>query len=169
MNKAIILMGVSGSGKTTVGKLLARRTGLPFFEGDSYHPQTNVKKMSAGIPLDDEDRRPWLVTLHELIRTNLEQGHSLVLASSALKKKYRTILRGDLGKKVIFVYLKGDYATIHQRMKERPEHFMNADMLLSQFAALEEPESGEALVISIDQPIPAIVEKITGVLDLTEP
>jgi len=168
MSKAIILMGVSGSGRITIGKHLSRHTGLPFFEGDSFHPRDNVEKMSSGIPLDDEDRRPWLDTLHKLIKNHLKRGHSLILASSALKKKHRAILRGDPGKKVFFVYLKGDYATIRQRMTERQGHYMNADMLHSQFATLEEPISGEALVININQPIPTIVEKITGELHLTE-
>lgn len=168
MGKAIILMGVSGSGKTTIGKHLSRRTGLPFFEGDNFHSQDNVEKMSSGIPLDDEDRIPWLTTLHKLIRTHLKYDRSLILSSSALKIKYRNILRGDLGNQVTFVYLKGNYTLIQQRMKERQDHYMGSGMLRSQFAALEEPQKEEALVININQPIPAIVEKIVNKLDLSQ-
>lgn len=164
MNKAIILMGVSGSGKTAIGKRLSRRTGLPFFEGDNYHPQANVEKMSSGTPLNDEDRWPWLESLHKLIKEHLEQGRSLILASSALKAKYRDTLRGDLGKQVVFVYLKGNFELIYERLESREGHFMQADMLRSQFEILEEPEG--AVVISVDQPIPSIVEEIVDKLDL---
>jgi len=166
MTQAIILMGVSGSGKTTIGKRLSRRTGLPFFEGDNYHPRANVEKMSSGRPLDDADRRPWLVALHQLIQTNLERKRSLILASSALKEKYRDTLRGDLGEQVVFVYLKGDFDLIYRRMKDRKDHFMGKEMLRSQFQALEEPEDG--LTVSVDQPIPAIVGEIIQRLALTQ-
>lgn len=164
MNTAIVLMGVSGSGKTTIGSRLSQQTGLPFFEGDEYHPQANIDKMSRGQPLNDQDRRSWLQSLHELIRSNLEDDQSLILACSALKEKYRETLRGDLGDRLVFVHLKGRPGLIHQRMQNRQDHYMKAEMLHSQFAALEEPE--DVLTVEVSQPIPSIVDEIIDQLDL---
>lgn len=135
----VILMGVSGSGKTTIGKRLAQSLGWVFFEGDDFHPRTNITKMSKGIPLSDEDRQPWLNTLRELIEQFMHKKESMVLACSALKAAYREFLE-QKDEEVFFVYLKGDYELIRKRLEERPNHYMKAGLLWSQFEALEEPE-----------------------------
>jgi gluconokinase len=158
---AVVLMGVAGCGKTSLGRRLSARLGWPFFDGDDYHPDENIAKMAQGIPLNDSDRFVWLSHLNDLIEEQLQVGHSLLLACSALKKGYRDqFLEGNPG--TIFVYLKGDYELIFQRLQERESHYMKAEMLQSQFAALEEPE--EAFVVDIDQDLDAIVDEIEGVL-----
>ena len=166
MNEAqvLIIMGVSGSGKSVVGKALAEKLGWTFFDGDDYHPKLNVEKMSKGIPLNDDDRRPWLLTLHGLIQKELESNQSAILASSALKQSYRDLLKGKL-ENVTFVYLKGSFDLILSRMKARTDHFMKAGMLKSQFATLEEP--ADALTVSIDASVPAIVQEIIDKLNLS--
>jgi len=151
----IIIMGVSGCGKSTIGKMLAGRLDWPFYDGDDYHPPANVAKMSAGIPLNDADREGWLTALGDLIERQSAAGANGVLACSALKESYRTLLRRG---PVRFVYLKGDYKTILQRMEKRGGHFMKPAMLQSQFATLEEPSG--ALSVEIDQPPQEIIEKI---------
>lgn len=155
--RAVIVMGVSGSGKTTTGRALAAALGWPFYDADDYHPADNVAKMAAGRPLTDADRSPWLEALHRLIAGRPAENQSLVLACSALKKAYRDQLRaGNEG--VVFVYLHGDYELIAGRMQAREAHFMPADLLRSQFAALEEPE--HALVVAADRPVAEIVQTI---------
>ena len=152
-------MGVSGSGKTTVGRELAGELGWKFYDGDDFHPRSNVEKMSRGLPLDDEDRAPWLECLRELIKSCLARGESAVLACSALKKKYRSYLlidEGDEGVKL--VYLKGDRELIRERLGERSGHFMKPEMLDSQFDALEEPE--RALTVDISAPPDEIARTI---------
>lgn len=144
----IIFMGVAGCGKTTLGKITAEALGVPFYEGDEFHPQENVEKMSQGIPLTDEDRSGWLETLAELIRTHLEQGDSGILTCSALKEKYRQRLRVDKDL-VHFIFLKGSYEVIQDRMSGRTGHYMPVELLKSQFDALEEPE--DAFVVDIEQ------------------
>jgi gluconokinase len=146
----LIVMGVSGCGKTTVGSLVAERLGWSFVEGDSYHPARNVEKMSAGIPLTDEDRAGWLSALTSVIEGLTASGESAVVSCSALKEIYRERLR--VSPEVRFVYLRGDFATIERRMKERVGHFMKAGLLESQFATLEEPV--DALVVDVG-PTPA--------------
>lgn len=153
----VIVMGVSGCGKSTVGKLLAKKMDCPFYDGDDFHPAANIAKMSQGIPLNDEDRAGWLAALAELIRATLEKGESGVLACSALKQKYRDQLRVD-EKQVKFVYLKGSYELIKARMEARPGHYMKPGMLDSQFAALEEP--ADAITVSIVEPPKKIVEQV---------
>lgn len=153
----IILMGVSGSGKTTLGKRLAARLGWPFYDGDDYHPPENVAKMAAGIPLTDEDRVSWLETLAELISQSLARGENGVLACSALKGKYREILRGG-SENVEFVFLRGSYDLVLERLKGRTGHFMKADLLSSQFAALEEP--ADALRLEINRSEDELVNEI---------
>ena len=133
-------MGVTGSGKTTIGRQLAQELGWQFYDADDYHPRANVEKMSRGVPLDDDDRAPWLELLRDLIRTCLERGDSAVLACSALKADYRTQLLSD--ERVKLVYLKGDFALIQERLAGRRGHFMKSDLLASQFTALEEPQQG---------------------------
>jgi gluconokinase len=133
----IVLMGVTGSGKTTVGRLLAEELGWRFDDADDFHPRANVEKMSRGVPLDDEDRRPWLEALRELVRQRLAEGVGAVLACSALKESYRACLLLD--ERVRLVYLKGDERLIRARLAGRRGHFMNPALLDSQFDALEEP------------------------------
>lgn len=144
----VILMGVAGSGKTTVGQILAQELGCPFFDGDDFHPPANIAKMAAGIPLDDDDRAGWLAALAALMRNGLDQDQCGVIACSALKETYRQVLQSAVIEpdQVRFVYLKGDYTTILARMQSRAGHYMKAAMLQSQFDALEEP----AGVITVD-------------------
>ncbi len=155
----IILMGVSGSGKTTVGELLAEDLGWVFYDADDFHPQSNIDKMSHGIPLTDADRSAWLAILHKMIASLLEKGQSAVLACSALKRSYREELGADRPN-VKLVFLKGSFELIKQRMMLRKEHFMKVGMLPSQFEDLEEPTPEEALIVSIDQTPEAIVKDI---------
>jgi carbohydrate kinase (thermoresistant glucokinase family) len=157
MNMFIIFMGVSGCGKTTIGKMTAEILGVPYYEGDEYHPQENVDKMSSGIPLDDDDREGWLQRLSDLIQEKLAEGESGVLSCSALKKKYRDRLSVD-PERVHFVYLKGDYQLIQERMQVRKNHYMPPELLKSQFETLEEPEN--ILTLHIDQPPQTIVEQV---------
>jgi gluconokinase len=146
MSLAVIIMGVSGSGKTTVGQELAQRLGWAFYDADNFHPKENVAKMSSGTPLNDKDREPWLEALNKLIAENLEQNQSLVLACSALKEKYRQHLARGHENETKFVYLEGDFETIYTRMQAR-KHFMKPAMLQSQFDTLEEPAN--AIVVDI--------------------
>lgn len=155
-------MGVSGSGKSTVGKLLSDRTGWTFYDADNFHPAENIDKMSRGISLNDEDRKPWLLKLKSLIDNIISQDRSAVLACSALKSSYREILQGDRSK-VVLIYLQGNYEQILARMKQRQGHFMSAEMLRSQFKILEEPQAD--LVVNVALSPEAIVEKIVKYLD----
>jgi gluconokinase len=157
----IILMGVSGSGKTTIGRLLAQGLSWPFSDGDDFHPQANIDKMKTGIPLTDDDRDVWLATLRQHIDTLVHGHRSAVLACSALKQKYRDRLGGDQPE-VRFVYLKGDYELIRRRLLARRGHFMPAGLLKSQFQTLEEP--ADAPAIDIAQTPEAAVEQIRRVL-----
>lgn len=165
MNKAIVVMGVSGSGKTSVGQTLASSLGWPFFDGDDFHPSANIEKMANGIPLTDQDRFPWLQDLQQLVHRHLEQDQSLVLACSALKARYRAILREN-NTSLRFVYLRGSFETIAERMQHRDDHYMKVGMLQSQFASLEEPD--DALCVSIEPPVEMIVREIIQSLGLSE-
>jgi len=153
----VIVMGVSGSGKSTIGELLAQRLGWQFYDGDLYHSEANVAKMSQGIPLTDEDRAVWLDTLAGLARASLAEGRSAVIVSSALKEVYRQHLTVDPAQ-TKFVYLKGSYDLIMARMLARPHHFMKPGMLDSQFATLEEPH--DALTVDITPPPAQVVDEI---------
>jgi len=144
---ALVIMGVSGSGKSTIGKLLADKTGFLFIDADAHHPPSNIEKMKQGIPLNDADRAPWLQSLHLLTRQHLEKGESCILACSALKDSYRRILDHDLEHHFRFIHLDGDLPTIRARMQSRTSHFMPPDLLASQFITLEKPI--EASVYSI--------------------
>jgi gluconokinase len=135
----IILMGVTASGKTTVGRLLAAASGYQFYDADDFHPSANIDKMRQGIPLDDADRRPWLETLRDLVRRCLAEQCNVVLACSALKEDYRRYLLIDPG--VRLVYLKADEELIRQRLQRRQGHFMSPALLQSQFTTLEEPRN----------------------------
>lgn len=157
----IILMGVSGSGKTTIGRLLAQDLGWPFYDGDDFHPQANIDKMRQGIPLTDDDRDAWLTTLRHQIDTFVDTCQSTVLACSALKQTYRDRLNRS---EVRFIYLKGDPALIRQRLLARQGHFMPADLLASQFATLEEPQGVPA--IDIAQTPETVVDLIKRALNV---
>lgn len=133
-----IIMGVSGCGKTTIGKILADKLHLPFYDADDYHPSENVKKMKSGLSLNDSDRRPWLEILSSQIQKWNASGGA-VLACSALKKSYREILLSGNSSNVLFIYLKGDKKLILKRMMKRKDHYMPPSLLDSQFKALEEP------------------------------
>ncbi len=156
---AVVVMGVSGSGKTTIGKRLASRLGFAFADGDAYHPQANIDKMAAGVPLTDEDRRPWLERLRALIEEHASEGRSLVLACSALKADYRRVFtEAEPAARVHFVYLRGDFETLVERMRRRRGHYMKASMLESQFRDLEEPE--DAVTVDVGRrSVPASVRQ----------
>jgi gluconokinase len=140
----VIVFGVSGAGKTTIGKLLAQELGWRFYEADDFHSQTNINKMRSGIPLTNDDRSPWLESLRQLIKRSLEAGENAVLACSALKRAYRQRLR--VSDEVKFVFLRGDYALIEKQLRLRRGHFMNPALLRSQLAGLEEPNPDEGVV-----------------------
>ena len=161
----VIVFGVSGAGKTTVGKLLARKLSWHFLEADDFHPAANVEKMHRGHPLTDEDRWPWLECLREQIERSRAAGENAVLACSALKRKYRDCLR--VNSDVKFVFLRGDYALIAEQLRHRRGHFMNPDLLRSQFADLEEPEPDEgAITIELGRAPEELVEEIKTKLHL---
>jgi gluconokinase len=142
----IILMGVSGSGKTTIGRLLARDLDWDFYDADDYHPPDNIAKMASGIPLTDEDRQPWLQSIQDLIIDLIQQNKHAIIACSALKEIYRNKLH--VKHIVQFVYLLGSFELIKERLTSRQRHFMTTDLLASQFAALEEPQDVLAIDIS---------------------
>lgn len=157
---AIVVMGVSGSGKSTVGAALAERIGFAFEDGDAYHPESNVAKMHAGIPLTDDDRWPWLRAIAAAIDRKAEAQTPVIIACSALKRSYRDILvhgRDD----VRIVYLKGTQDLIAQRLSHRDHHFMPASLLDSQFATLEEPAPDKGVItVLIDGTVDEIVADI---------
>ncbi len=156
MNKKYVVMGVSGCGKSSIGDSLAKSLNIPFFDGDDYHPAENVEKMRNGIPLTDEDRKEWLLTLNALI----QEQDNLVLACSALKPEYREALKVGCND-LTFCYLKGDFDTIWSRLKAREDHyFQGSAMLESQFSTLVEPSEQEAIYIDINQPPEKVVEDI---------
>lgn len=152
--KTIVLMGVSGSGKTTIGRALSQTLGYSFFDADDFHPQKNIDKMSSGLSLNDQDRLPWISRLNDLLCQKQDQG--LTLACSALKESYRQRLSEGL--EINWFYLKGSYKMILQRLENRSHHFMPHELLKSQFNTLEEPDY--AIAIAIDKPIEKIIEHI---------
>ena len=150
----IVVMGVSGCGKTTVGMALAERLSARFVEGDRLHPEANVTKMAAGIPLTDDDRWPWL----DAVAVALAGDAPVVASCSALKRIYRDRLRGGLTKPLHFLHLAGDRTILAQRMAERPDHYMPVSLLDSQLATLELPVPDEALTLPMDTPVDRLVE-----------
>ena len=155
----VVLMGVSGSGKTTIGTLLAERMGTLFADADDYHPAANKAKMASGQPLNDDDRQPWLETLNKMMRGWFESGKGGVLACSALKEKYRaTLASGMPASAVHFVLLDGSKEMIAERLAARKHEFMNAKLLESQFATLETPK--DAVCVVNDKAPEVVVDEI---------
>src|SRR5579875_2661373 len=155
----VVLMGVSGSGKTTLGTLLAKRTGTVFADADDYHSAANKEKMHAGIPLNDDDRQPWLETLNRLLKGWYESREGGVLACSALKQKYReTLAKGMPANAVTFVWLDGDKELLSERLAARHHAYMNPKLLDSQIATLEPPE--DAVRVVNDCPPEKVVDEI---------
>ena len=167
----IIVMGVSGSGKTTIGRALAERLGWPFADADDWHPDVNIEKMQGGQPLTDEDRVPWIQSVNGAIRNWIRDGCNAVVACSALRSSYRRMLRtGVLDvTSARFVYLKGTYEEIDRRLRLRTEHFMPESLLRSQFATLEEPEAFEALIVEVHLQVAQSVAHIITALHLATP
>jgi gluconokinase len=160
----VIIMGTTASGKTTIGGMLAKRLGWGFVDGDDFHPFTNVEKMEHGIPLTDADREPWLKALHDKIVEWNAEGCNVVLACSALKQSYRDELRAGSGVK--FVYLKGSYELFSKRVLARKGHFAKQDLLVSQFATLEEP--ADAITVDAGPAPEEIVEEVRKQLGLVQ-
>ncbi len=165
MASPIVVMGVSGSGKSTVGAALAQRLGVPFADADDLHPEANIAKMSAGLPLDDDDRYPWLETIGEWLAKHDEGG---VMSCSALKRKYRDQLRRHRPD-VEFLHLSGSLAVIGRRQASRPGHFMPESLLASQFQTLEPLQPDERGVsIDVGQEIDSIIDSYVGSLSTEE-
>ncbi len=160
--RIIYIMGVSGSGKTTVGLELSEATGIPFFDADDYHSTANKEKMKAGHPLDDTDRQGWLEALNNLARQEAKKAGAII-ACSALKEKYRTILSNGIEEQVYWVVLDGAFEIIQERLKSRKEHFMPASLLQSQFDILEIPAG--AMLADINHPPAKIAAEIRTWLD----
>jgi gluconokinase len=158
----VILMGVTGAGKTTVGRALAEQLRWRFADADDYHSAANVAKMRAGIALTDADRAPWLQTLHDAIVQWIHAGENVVLACSALKAAYRKML--VVGPEVKLIYLKADEALITARVAARTDSYMNPQLVPSQFETLEEPK--DAVVVNAGETVPEILSRIRGILSL---
>ncbi|MCC5638107.1 gluconokinase [Nostoc sp. CHAB 5844] len=161
----IVIMGVAGSGKTTIGQVLAAAIEWEFSDADSFHSTAAREKMSRGEPLTDADRQPWLQTMQTAIAQWLQADKNVILACSALKASYREILCGD-DPRVKLVYLQGSYELIEQRLRDRLGHFMKVNLLQSQFDTLEVPTPAEAVYIDISQDLGAIVQQIRNSLNI---
>lgn len=156
----IVIMGVAGAGKSTLGELLAAALHCEFLDGDSLHPPANIEKMARGIPLTDADRAPWLAAIHSRILSSFQRGQCLVVACSALRQRYRETLAN--GVSITWVYLKGSEKVIRARLLKRQQHFFKAQMLASQFADLEEP--ADAIVIDVEIAPSIAVRRILSAL-----
>lgn len=150
-------MGVAGSGKTTIGKLLANKTGFLFIDADNFHPRQNIDKMKSGIPLTDKDRWPWLDNIHQFVSKEIS-SQNIIVACSALKKMYRDCLSDGITDNCKWVFLKGDFETIQQRMQKRAGHFMPEALLQSQFEILQIPL--ESIEVDISKSPEEIVDQI---------
>lgn len=146
IQKVYIIMGVSGTGKSTIGKLLSSALEIPFFDGDDFHPQENIQKMEAGNPLNDDDREGWLIRLNELAKEHKSTG--AIIACSALKESYRKILLKEMKNHLGFIYLEGSFELIKSRLESRKGHFMPLELLKSQFDTLEAPANAISVSIS---------------------
>jgi gluconokinase len=158
----IIITGVAGAGKSTVGKLLADNLGWQFYEGDDFHPAANVEKMRRGEALTDADREPWLDALRALIQSALEKSENGILACSALKRHYRARLR--VNEHVVFVHLTATPDLIERRLEQRKSHFMNPSLIQSQFTTLETPET--ALSLDASSPPAVLVQRVRAALHI---
>ena len=163
----IVVMGVAGCGKTSVGELLAGRLGWRFLEGDAFHPKSNKEKMAAGTPLTDEDRWPWLDRIAQEMAAFARRGENAIVGCSALKRAYRDRLRAGPGPGMVrFVHLTGSLAVHRRRIRERTGHFMPPSMLDSQLQTLEPPGADEgALTVDIDQPLERMVDQVIAGLE----
>jgi gluconokinase len=166
-SRIIIVMGVSSSGKSTVGQSIARRLHVPFLDGDGYHPEANVEKMRAGIPLDDTDRWPWLERLAAALHEAADRKGAAVGACSALKRAYRDFLTEKAGEPITFVYLDGTREVIGERMARRHHEYMPTSLLDSQFATLEipDPNTENVIVVPVTDSIDKITQTVTKALD----
>ncbi len=160
--KIIFITGVSGSGKTTIGQLLAQKTGYAFYDADDFHPQQNIDKMKAGQPLTDADRQPWLDKMHDFAEEAVTKNN-IILACSALKAAYRKSLSRGIETHCRWVLLNGSYQTILQRLQQRQQHYMPASLLQSQFDALEAP-GRDTIAIDVCMAPGAIVDKIISAI-----
>ena len=164
---AIIVMGPSGVGKTTTAELIAERLGWPYAEADEFHPKANIEKMESGHPLDDDDRAPWLAAIRDHITERAAEGVSLVLTCSALKVRYRDVLR-EAKAKVRFVALEGEIDVVDARMAHRKGHFMPKSLLKSQFDTLEPlTDTEDGVVVSVEVPAEEVAENALDALGLT--
>jgi gluconokinase len=163
--QSIILMGVSGSGKSTVGAALAREINAKFIDGDDLHPRANIQKMASGTPLNDDDRAPWLLRLNDAAYSLRHKNETGIIVCSALKRRYRDALRKD-NEGMVFIYMKGSFDVIAGRLKARAGHFMPTDLLRSQFDALEEPGEDEpdVLRVNIDHKLDGVVDRCIAAL-----
>lgn len=155
--QAVVLMGVAGSGKTAVGMEVAQKLDWIFLDADNFHPPANIEKMKHGIPLNDQDRAPWLQRLHDELQQQTMEGHSVILACSALKESYRAVLRDEVSPPT-FVYLDVDPETIRDRLQHRTTHFFPKELMASQFAALEKPK--DAIIIDARKTLAEVVELV---------
>ncbi|MDR3431252.1 MAG: gluconokinase [Rouxiella aceris] len=164
--QSIILMGVSGSGKSTVGAAVARAINAKFIDGDDLHPRANIQKMASGHPLNDEDRAPWLERLSDAAYSLEHKNEVGIIVCSALKRRYRDALRKG-NENILFLYLKGSEEVILQRLQARSGHFFSPDMLKSQFEALEEPAEDEpdVLRVNIDHQVEGVVKRCVTALE----
>ena len=160
----LIAMGVSGAGKTRIGELLAERLHCPFTDGDAFHSAANKEKMAQGIALTDEDRWPWLAAIRSAIEAKVQVGQSLIVGCSSLKRAYRDVLRGGAqgDGMVRFIYLKGSFELLHERLATRGRHFFNPALLQSQLDTLEEPGEDEALTVGIELSPEEIVDEVVS-------
>lgn len=154
-------MGVAGSGKTAVGMQVAQKLSWIFLDADNFHPPANIEKMKHGIPLNDQDRAPWLQRLHDELQDQMAEGHSVILACSALKETYRKVLRDEVSPPT-FVYLDVDPETIRDRLQHRTAHFFPKELMESQFAALEKPK--DAIIVDARKPLADVVDQVIRAL-----
>ncbi len=152
-----LIMGVSGSGKTTIGKALSHELGYAFYDADDFHPPDNIAKMSQGLPLNDSDRLPWLLVIKSVINEHQQLQKDAIITCSALKQSYRDLLAENTTN-LIWIYLQGNYETILKRLQQRSQHFMKENMLISQFKTLEEPAN--AMFMDVNLPVSEIVKEI---------
>jgi gluconokinase len=155
--RAVILMGVAASGKTAAGKKVAEKLHWVFLDADNFHPPANIEKMKHGIPLNDDDRVPWLQRLHDELQHQLAEHHSVILACSALRESYRNKLR-DHVPSLTFVHLDVDAETIRNRLQHRTAHFFPKELMESQFATLEKPK--DAIIVDARKPLDAVVDQV---------